>query len=58
MCVMKPLGTGRQTRSETQANIQPPAKAKAAYMETGARFNTLSMIILREDIDKIGAGRT
>ena len=24
-------------------------------METGARFNTLSMIILREDIDKIGS---
>ncbi|MBT2762937.1 acyltransferase domain-containing protein [Paenibacillus sp. ISL-20] len=30
-------------------------KAAAAYMETGARFNTLSMIVLREDIEKIGS---
>ncbi|GAB6930891.1 hypothetical protein JCM10914A_48740 [Paenibacillus sp. JCM 10914] len=29
-------------------------KAAAAYMKTGARFNTLSMIVLREEIQKIG----
>jgi hypothetical protein len=30
-------------------------KAAAAYMRTGARFNTLSMIVLREEIEKIGS---
>lgn len=30
-------------------------KAAAAYMKTGARFNTLSMIVLKEEIEKIGS---
>ncbi|WP_053375945.1 acyltransferase domain-containing protein [Paenibacillus sp. FJAT-27812] len=30
-------------------------KAAAAYMRTGARFNTLSMIVLKEEIEKIGS---
>lgn len=30
-------------------------KAAAAYMQTGARFNTLSMIVLKEDIERIGS---
>lgn len=30
-------------------------QAAAAYMKTGARFNTLSMIVLREEIGKIGS---
>lgn len=30
-------------------------KAAAEYMKTGARFNTLSMIVLKEDIKKIGS---
>jgi hypothetical protein len=29
-------------------------KAAATYMETGARFNTLSMIVLKEEVDKVG----
>ncbi|AWP27903.1 MULTISPECIES: acyltransferase domain-containing protein [Paenibacillus] len=29
-------------------------KAAAAYMKTGARFNTLSMVVLSEEIEKIG----
>ncbi len=29
-------------------------KAAADYMKTGARFNTLSMVFLKEEIDKIG----
>jgi hypothetical protein len=28
-------------------------KAAAAYMRTGARFNTMSMIVLKEDVDKV-----
>lgn len=30
-------------------------KAAAKYMETGARFNTLSMIVLKEEVDKVGS---
>ncbi|WP_054027475.1 acyltransferase domain-containing protein [Bacillus sp. FJAT-28004] len=30
-------------------------KAAAEYMKTGARFNTLSMIVLKEEIEKIGS---
>ncbi|MEC0373154.1 acyltransferase domain-containing protein [Paenibacillus chibensis] len=30
-------------------------KAAAAYMQTGARFNTLSMIVLKEEIERIGS---
>jgi len=30
-------------------------KAAAAYMQTGARFNTLSMIVLKEEIGQIGS---
>lgn len=30
-------------------------RAAADYMRTGARFNTLSMIVLKEEIDKIGS---
>ncbi|WP_136608714.1 acyltransferase domain-containing protein [Paenibacillus dokdonensis] len=30
-------------------------KAAAAYMQTGARFNTLSMIVLKEEIEQIGS---
>lgn len=29
-------------------------KAAAAYMKTGAQFNTLSMVVLSEEIEKIG----
>ncbi|MGO4348803.1 hypothetical protein AB4Z45_25265 [Paenibacillus sp. MCAF9] len=29
-------------------------RAAAAYMKTGARFNTLSMIVLKEEIEQIG----
>lgn len=30
-------------------------KAAAEYMKTGARFNTLSMIVMKEEIEKIGS---
>ncbi|OZB95354.1 acyltransferase domain-containing protein [Paenibacillus sp. XY044] len=30
-------------------------RAAAAYMQTGARFNTLSMIVLKEDVERIGS---
>jgi hypothetical protein len=30
-------------------------KAAAAYMQTGARFNSLSMVVLKEEADKMGS---
>lgn len=39
------------TKVELKTTLQ---KATAAYMNTGARFNTLSMIVLKEEVDKVG----
>lgn len=30
-------------------------RAAAGYMKAGARFNTLSMVVLREDVPRIGS---
>ncbi len=39
------------TKIELKTSLQ---KAAAAYMKTGARFNTLSMVVLAEEVDKMG----
>jgi hypothetical protein len=40
------------TKVELKTTLQ---KATAAYMKTGGRFNTMSMIVLKEEVDKVGS---